>query len=107
MAIGIGQLLVCEEYFLLIYSSAGLAMAAAKHGQTHGTSVVGVDDEASAYGVASFWEHHQGAPVTYCEPNKVLLVLKQEEQCLQVLAGDKVGWINNQDWLNLKEMCDD
>jgi hypothetical protein len=57
---------------------------------------------AAAY--ASAWNWKLGKPVSYCNPKTPLLVLSVKEKYIEVLAGDKRGWIINMDWLEIKDI---
>lgn len=44
--------------------------------------------------------------VLYVEENDPFLVIDQSDMYIQVLAGDKRGWIIHKDWLEIKEITD-
>jgi hypothetical protein len=93
--IEVGKLYICSKYFLLLFpdkDSAADAAAAA------GTAAA-PDAPAAAY-----WTRELGKPVSYCNPKTPLLVLAVEEKYVEVLAGDKRGWIINMDWLEIKDI---
>lgn len=52
----------------------------------------------------AFCAQRFGKHVSYTEKNISLLILNNEEKYTEVLAGDRKGWIINEDWLNLKEI---
>ena len=99
MTIEVGKLYSCSEYFLSLFpdkeAAAQLATPAAADPLEHAAS-------AAAY--AAYWSRELGKPVGYCDLKTVLLVLSVKEKYIEVLAGDKVGWIINEDWLELKKI---
>ena len=89
----VGKLYSCSKYFLLLYPdtvSASLTFEAGK-----------ISEPSYA---ASYWSKRFGKPVSYCNPETPLLVLNTDKEYVEVLAGDKRGWIIYQDWLELKEI---
>ena len=62
-----------------------------------------IDAEAAA-AAAAFWSNRFGKPVSYAEKNIPLLILNNKEKYVEVLAGDRKGWIICEDWLNIKEI---
>lgn len=90
--IEVGKLYSCSEYFLLLYPDKDTATCTASTAASR----------ATAY--ASAWTRELGKSVGYCDPETPLLVLSVKEQYIEVLAGDKVGWIINEDWLNIGEL---
>lgn len=90
----VGNLYSCSEYFLLLYPDKDTAAA------------VGTDAATSSPdgGAAAYWSKKFGKSVSYCNPKTPLLVLAVEEKYVEVLAGDKKGWIINMDWLNIQEI---
>jgi len=93
----VGKLYSCSEYFLLLYPDKETASA----GAAFATS------STRAAALAVYWSEEFGKPVNYYNPQTPLLVLSVKEQYIQVLAGDKKGWIIYQGWLNIKEITDD
>ena len=90
----VGKLYSCSEYFLMFYPDKDTAAARG----------AGDPRRPAAVAVAAYWTRELGKPVSYCNPLTPLLVLSVKEQYIEVLAGDKVGWIINEDWLNIKEI---
>jgi hypothetical protein len=89
----VGKLYSCSKYFLLLYpdtDSASLAFEAGKISEP--------------FYAASYWSKQFGKSVSYCNPKTPLLVLAVEEKYIEVLVGDKRGWIINIDWLEIKEL---
>jgi len=94
----VGKLYSCSEYFLLLFPDKDTAARTTAAGicRAHVLAVVAV--------VAAYWSEIMDKPVSYCNPQTPLLVLSVKEQYIQVLAGDKRGWIINMDWLEIKEI---
>jgi hypothetical protein len=92
MTIEVGKLYSCSEHFLMLYPDKETAAG--------GHHAVAVPTAATA----AYWSKKFDKPVSYCNPETPLLVLSVKEQYIQVLAGDKKGWIINMDWLNIKEI---
>ena len=90
----IGKLYSCSGYYLLIYPDKETAVAADA-------------PAASPVTAAAYWSKRFAKPVSYCNPKTPLLVLSVKEQYIEVLAEDKKGWINYQDWLDIKELVDE
>ncbi len=93
MPLEVGKLYSCSKYFLLLYpdtDSASLAFEAGKISEP--------------FYAASYWSKQFGKSVSYCNPKTPLLVLAVEEKYIEVLVGDKRGWIINIDWLEIKEI---
>ena len=91
----VGKLYSCSEYFLLLYPDKDTArtdFGAAER------------DLRYAAADAAYWTRELGKPVSFCDPQTPLLVLSVKEEYIQVLAGDKVGWIINEDWLEIKDI---
>jgi len=91
--IEVGKLYSCSKYFLLLYpdtDSASLAFEAGKISEP--------------FYAASYWSKQFGKSVSYCDPKTPFLVLAVEEKYIDVLAGDRKGWIIYQDWLEIKEI---
>jgi hypothetical protein len=90
----IGKLYRCSVYFLLLFPDK----------ETAAESTAAVRAAGAAARTAAYWSEKLGKPVSYCNPQTPLLVLSVKEQYIEVLAEDKVGWIINEDWLNIKEI---
>ena len=93
----VGKLYSCSEYFLMLYpdkETAALSTAA-------GALAAGVGPAA-----ADYWNRklQNQKPISYCNPLTPLLVLSVKEQYIEVLAGDKRGWIIYQGWLEIKDI---
>ena len=84
--IEVGKLYRCSEYFLMLYPDKDTAAAAVLPIAAPSTSTSGS---------------------SYCNPLTPLLVLSVNEKYVEVLAGDKKGWIINMDWLEIKEIINE
>ena len=60
-----------------------------------------------AAALAVYWSEEFGKPVSYCYPKTPLLVLSVDKKYVEVLAGDRKGWIINEDWLNIGEIVNE
>lgn len=78
----VGKLYVCEEYHLMLYPDPDTA--------ADGASAVAAQDREQVS--------------SYTEKNIPLLVLNSKDKCVEVLAGDKKGWIVCRHWLKIKEI---
>ena len=96
MMLEVGKLYRCSEYFLSLFPNKETAATA------HAATTAGGTAEADA--TCAYWTRKLGKPVSFCDPETPLLVLSIKEEYIEVLAGDKVGWIINEDWLNIKEI---
>ena len=98
----VGKLYSCSEYFLLLFpdKEAATCIAAAVSARAAAAA-------ATAAACASAWNRKLGKPVSYCNPLTPLLVLSVNEKYVEVLAGDKRGWIINEDWLNIGEIVNE
>ena len=96
----VGKLYSCSEYFLLLFPDKDTAAAVGAH-------AAAIAATTSAELAAAYWSKKLDKPVSYCDPKTPLLVLSVKEQYIEVLAGDKVGLIINEDWLELKEIVDE
>jgi hypothetical protein len=96
MTIEVGKRYSCSEYFLMFYPDKDTA--AAYHG------VCAEDARAAAVAVAAYWTRELGKPVSYCNPKTPLLVLSVDKKYVEVLAGDRKGWIINENWFELKKI---
>ena len=98
--IEVGKLYSCSKY-LLLYP---IRETATSFDADSAAAAVATASAAAAYAAA--WSRELGIPVIYAEKNIPLLVLNTEGAYVEVLAGDKVGWIIYQDWLNIKQIVD-
>ena len=94
----VGKLYTCEKFHLLFYPDPDTAAA---------TTVAAADEDAdapAAAAAAAFWSNRLGKFVFYVDKNTPILILNNKEEYIEVLVGEKKGWIIYRDWLNLKEI---
>ena len=98
----VGKLYQCKDYFLMFYpdpeTAECLASAVARR-----LAADAIDAEAAA-AAAAFWSNRLGKFVFYVDKNTPILILNNKEEYIEVLVGEKKGWIIYRDWLNLKEI---
>lgn len=99
----VGKLYSCSKYFLMLYPDKKTAAAVLRAGDG-GAALPAAAAFAAA--TASYWSKRLGKSVSYCNPKTPLLVLAVEEKYIEVLVGDKRGWIIYQDWCVIKEIVD-
>jgi len=90
-----GKLYLCEKYFLLLYPDQETAS---------GRSATAFEGLGTAVGAATYWTRKLGKSVSYTDKNIPLLSLNNKEKYVEVLAGDRKGWIIVEDWLGIKEI---
>lgn len=99
----IGKLYICEEFFLLLYpdqeAAADAEAAAAPMGWTQHVAA-----EAVVAIHTTYWTKKLGKSVLYAKKNIPILSLNNKEKYVEVLAGDRKGWIIIEDWLGIKEI---
>ena len=93
MKLEVGKLYVCEKFHLMLYPDQETGVASG--------DAASADHAAST---AAFWSKRFGKPVLFSEKNIPLLILNDKEEYVEVLAGDRKGWIIFKDWLNIKEI---
>jgi len=104
----VGKLYSCSKY-LLLYPDRETAVAAVADTSTAAAAAAAAVAATAAWRAeasCSYWSNQFDKPVNYYNPQTPLLVLSVKEKYIEVLAGDKVGWIINEDWLNIKEIVD-
>ena len=99
----IGKLYICEEFFLLLYPDQETCAAAA-FDRTAAVATAAFDRTAA---LATYWTRKLGKSVSYTDKNIPLLSLNNKEKYVEVLAGDRKGWIIVEDWLELKEISNE
>ena len=99
----VGKLYSCSEHFLMLYPDKETASSAAADELRHHPAAAAAAVPASA----AYWSKKFDKPVSYCNPKTPLLVLNADNRYAEVLVGDKVVWIINEDWLELKEIVDE
>ena len=97
----VGKLYHCEEFFLLLYPDQEAAVDAATAEGSTAATVTSTDAPDAA---ADYWSNRFGKPVLYAKKNIPLLILNNKEKYVEVLAGDRKGWIIFNDYLNIKEI---
>jgi len=103
----VGKLYSCSVHFLMLYPDKDTAADTAAVPISQRNLLRGLLVDAAATTVAAYWTRELGKPVSYCNALTPLLVLSVKEKYIEVLAGDKVGWIINEDWLNIKEIVNE
>ena len=104
----VGKLYLCEEYSLLLYPDPETADAARlRAAAASPLSPTGVKIDVVAAAEATYWTRKLGKSVSYTDKNIPLLSLNNKEKYVEVLAGDRKGWIIYQDWLELKEISNE
>jgi hypothetical protein len=93
----VGKLYSCSGYFLLLYPDKDTDPVEA-------VLEAAVTAALPAVTAASYWTRELGKPVSYCNPKTPLLVLSVDKKYVEVLAGDRKGWIINMDWLEIKDI---
>ena len=96
MKLEVGKLYVCEKYHMMLCPDQETAAAAVAE-----CAAVFVTISSSA---ATFWSNRLGKPVLFSAKNIPLLVLHNKEEYIEVLIGDKKGWIIYADCLKIKEI---
>ena len=92
----VGKLYSCSGYFLFLYPDKKTA------------ADIGFAAEHAAHDAerhAAYWTRVHRKPASYCNPETPLLVLSADKEYVEVLAGNKKGWIIYQGWLELKEIA--
>ena len=99
----IGKLYRCEEYYLMLYPDKETAAVAAA--TAAGTSAAAAAEAAAvAAAAAAYWSKRSRKPVSFTEKNVPILVLNSKGKYIEVLAGDRKGWIISESWLHIKEI---
>lgn len=80
----VGKLYSCSEYYLMLYPDKATAAAVAP---------ASAPADARLIMTAAYWTRELGKPVNYCDPKTPLLILSADKEYVEVLAGDKRGWI--------------
>lgn len=98
----VGKLYRSKKHFFLLFPDSKAAVFA-RHGHTI------LQDHDLHADEAAYWSRRCRKPVSYTEKNIPLLILntkimKTKPDLIEVLAGDKKGWIVFKDWANLKQI---
>jgi hypothetical protein len=100
----VGKLYSCSGYFLMLYPDKETADASDARASAAPAAARAREEAAEAGATVAYWRKWCGKPVSYLDPKTPLLVLNKDKKYVEVLAGDKKGWIINEDWLNIKEI---
>jgi len=99
-----GKLYKCPEYFLIIYPTWEKASPAS---QAWVVAAAAASPLAAAQ-AASYWSDRLGCTVRCSEQNEIFVFLKEEiikgERYINVLFGDKQGWIICKNWLRFERV---
>jgi hypothetical protein len=101
----LGKLYSCSEYNLLLYPDKAAARQADAVAFSFSSAVARPSILAAVD--AGYCSTKLDKSVSYCNPLTPLLVLNADNRYAEVLVGDKVVWIINEDWLELKEIVDE
>ena len=99
MMFEVGKLYICEKYYLLLYPDKNATRTAEKDLEDPARGNLRLADMG-----ASYWSKKLGKPVFYVEKDIPILILSGKTGYMEVLAGDRKGWIIYRDWLELKEI---
>lgn len=91
----VGKLYSCSKYYLMFYPDKDAAVTASGR-------VVAAPEEVIS--VTGFWSRELGKPVSHCNPETPLLVLRVKDKYVEVLVGERRGWIIFKDWLGIEEI---
>jgi hypothetical protein len=103
----IGKLYSCSEYNLLLYPDKATASKARLLTFSCSSAVARTTGSITAAVDAGYWSTKLNKSVSYCNPLTPLLIVNADNHYAEVLVGDKVVWIVNEDWLELKEIVDE
>jgi len=100
MEFEVGKLYKCSDHLLMIYPTREIAA-------TTPWAPVPTAGPCMAW-TASYWSEELNCTVRCSEPNEIFVFLKEEtikgERYLNVLFGDKQGWIIYGDWLRIESV---
>jgi len=95
-----GKLYKCPTYYLLIYSRASPP--------TESPLAAAFSCMSSIATEAKYWSNKLNCTVCFSKLNEIFMFLKEEtteeERYLNVLFGDKQGWIINRYWLGVERI---
>jgi len=121
MEFEVGKLYKCSKHLLMIYPTRENAMVAEQANATvawvaeHANATVAwVAEHANATvaWAAGYWSKKLGCSVRYSEPDEIFIFIKEEiieeqkylKKYLNVLFGDKQGWIVYKDWMEIERV---
>jgi len=118
-----GKLYKCSDHLLMIYPTRENAVAGNSVAPLwgYGTTVAAVvaarptavvaahrTELTTAAWAAIYWSKKLGCSVSYSEPNEIFIFLKkeiiEEQKYINVLFGDKQGWIICKNWLRFERV---
>jgi len=118
MEFEVGKLYKCSEYFLIIYPTRENAMSAmasltrilpasrAVFCSALAAWCAPARARRAAAQAASYWSKELNCTVRYSEPDEIFIFLKEEiieeQKYINVLFGDKQGWIIYEDWMEIE-----
>jgi len=95
MKFEVGKLYKCSDHYILIYPTRENAMVAEQA-------------TAAVAWAAGYWSKKLGCSVRCSEPNEIFIFIKEEiieeHKYLNVLFGDKQGWIIYEDWMEIERV---
>jgi len=98
----IGKLYKCPEYYLLIYSTT-----LGSPRRLTSISRLSKGNRGPIPRIVQYWSDILGCTVRCSEPNEIFVFLKEEiikgERYINVLFGDKQGWIVCKNWLEIRK----
>jgi hypothetical protein len=94
----IGKLYICEEFFLMLYPDKDTAAHSDPPVSVIAAPPAAVDRRAA------YWTRQFGKPVSYLEKSSPILVLGIEENFVEVLGGERKGWIIYNDFVKIREI---
>ncbi len=99
----VGKLYSCSKYYLTLYPDRETVASAAR--RVAGVAARAADAPTAAVAMnAAYLTRELGKPVSFCNPQTLLLVLSVNDKYVEVLAGDHKGWIIYRDWLDIGEI---
>jgi len=119
MEFKIGKLYKCSDHLLMIYPTRENAAAAAQAEDVPATceqaawavAWCSAAEQAAAAAVAwaaRYWSEELNCTVCYSEPDEIFIFIKEEiieeHKYLNVLFGDKQGWIICKNWLRIERI---
>jgi len=109
-----GKLYKCSKHLLMIYPTREKAASPppswtkAVLGSEMAKSRRGCSAPPAAAWAASYWSKELECTVLYSELNEIFIFIKEEiieeQKYLNVLFGDKQGWIVYGDWLRIERV---
>jgi len=112
MRFEVGKLYKCSDHYILIYPTREKAASSSAVWTVAGRSASASRNSwaaaATAAWAASYWSEELGCSVRCSEPNEIFIFLKEEiieeQKYINVLFGDKQGWIVYKDWMEIERV---